>query len=495
MRFRPGFSFRIALLYFLLIGGLFWFILHKALDTLDASVRQAAEDVMVDTANLLAEQVTQQSRNGVINTDRLDELISAYLARPLNAQIYSVFKASPDMQVYVTDAEGIVLFDSTGQHEDADFSAWRDVWLTLQGEYGARSSAVDITTKVSTPQDRVMYVAAAIYNGDDIIGVLTVSKEVRHLDPFIISASQQLRTYAAVVLIISLLFGAAVAWWLSRSIRKLIIYADDLAAGRRISAPKLQEHEFDKLSQAMEKMHDELEGKRYVEEYIHTMAHELKSPLSGIQAAVELLDDDAITLDRRKHFAQTISESAERMTRLVERLLELAALEQRRHLENTESFNLSVVIDEIVKDRQHYLDKKEIDIVRLESDNLEFVGERLLISQAISNLVDNAIDFSPPRSMITLDANLNNGKCSISIQDQGPGIPDYAMEKIYERFYSLPRPHNQKRSSGLGLSFVHEVLNLHQGRVELSNQISGGVIARLIWPYPILHTNHTDSSH
>ncbi|MCU7931042.1 MAG: two-component system sensor histidine kinase CreC [Candidatus Thiodiazotropha sp. (ex Codakia rugifera)] len=494
MKFRPGFSFRIALLYFILIGGLFWFMLHKAFDTLDASVRQAAEDVMVDTANLLAEQVTQQSANGVIDINVLADLIPAYLNRRLDARIYSVFKPSPDMQVYVTDSEGIVLFDSTGQHTGEDFSNWRDVWLTLLGQYGARSSAVDITTRVSSPEDRVMYVAAAIYAGSDIIGVLTVSKEVRHLDPFIISASNQLQTYAIVVLIISLLFGAAVVWWLSRSIRKLVSYADELAVGQKVSAPKLQEHEFDKLSRAMERMQEELEGKRYVEEYIHTMAHELKSPLTSIQAAVELLDNDAMTVQKRSQFTSSIGDSAERMTQLVARLLELAALEQRRHLEKPESFNLSALVDEIIKEREHSLNEKSIDIIRQDSDKINFFGERLLIRQAITNLFDNAIDFSPTEGEITVDARSNGGECTFQIQDQGPGIPGYALDKLYQRFYSLPRPHDQKRSSGLGLSFVREVLHLHQGRVKLSNQAGGGTIATLVWPCHTLHRNHTDSS-
>ena len=494
MSFRPGFSFRIALLYLLLIGGLFWFILHKALDTLDASVRQAAEDVMVDAANLLAEQISQQLDQGVIDIDKLRGLVSAYLERPLSAQIYSVLKTKPDMQVYVTDARGTVLYDSTGQHEGSDFSAWRDVWLTLRGRYGARSSALDITTKVSTPEDRAMYVAAAIYHGDEVLGVVTVSKEVRHLDPFVLSSSSQLQAYAAVVLLISLLFGAGFAWWLSRSVRKLVSYADDLAAGRKVAAPKLQEHEFDKLSRAMEDMQEEIEGRRYVEEYIHTMAHELKSPISGIQATVELLQDVTMDERQRERFISNINESAERMTRLVERLLQLAKLEQRRYLEQIETIDVERLLDEIISERSGVLSARDIRFIRQECDGVLFRGEQLLIRQAISNLVDNALDFSPTGGKIMLSVGQHNGTCRFSIRDQGPGIPDYAREKIYQRFYSLPRPGNQKRSSGIGLSFVREVMNLHHGQVRLSNHEEGGVSAVLSWSCKDLHINDTNAS-
>ena len=103
MNLRPGFSFRIALLYFLIIGSVFWFILHKALDTLDASVRQAAEGVMVDSANLVAEHLSQQTDDDRLRVDTLEKLIPAYLERRLDARIWSIIKTSPDMQLYVTD--------------------------------------------------------------------------------------------------------------------------------------------------------------------------------------------------------------------------------------------------------------------------------------------------------------------------------------------------------------------------------------------------------
>ena len=108
-------------------------------------------------------------------------------------------------------------------------------------------------------------------------------------------------------------------------------------------------------------------------------------------------------------------------------------------------------------------------------------GDALLLRQAIGNLLDNAIAFAPPASALMLDASKADGMIHLSLSDNGPGIPDYAMPRIFERFYSLARPAAAK-STGLGLPFVHEVALLHGGSVTVSNRAEGGVRACLSLP-------------
>jgi len=101
------------------------------------------------------------------------------------------------------------------------------------------------------------------------------------------------------------------------------------------------------------------------------------------------------------------------------------------------------------------------------------------LTQALQNLLDNAIDFSPAYGVINIGIASSQTHCMINIQDQGTGIPDYAAPRLFERFYSLPRPDTGQRSSGLGLSFVKEVALAHHGDITLLNQPEGGVVASL----------------
>ena len=114
-------------------------------------------------------------------------------------------------------------------------------------------------------------------------------------------------------------------------------------------------------------------------------------------------------------------------------------------------------------------------------------GERFLLQQAISNLLDNAIEFSPPGAVIEISASREQEGWSLGIRDYGPGVPEYARERLFERFYSTPRPDSGRKSTGLGLSLVREVALLHGGDIVVENHPGGGTLARLILPAQQLH--------
>ena len=109
-------------------------------------------------------------------------------------------------------------------------------------------------------------------------------------------------------------------------------------------------------------------------------------------------------------------------------------------------------------------------------------GDIFLLRRAITNLVDNAIDFSPAGATVAIVLLTLRRTVQIQVRDHGPGIPEYAEDKVFEKFYSLARPHSKKKSTGLGLSFVKEIAELHRGRVSLKNAEGGGALAVLALP-------------
>lgn len=110
------------------------------------------------------------------------------------------------------------------------------------------------------------------------------------------------------------------------------------------------------------------------------------------------------------------------------------------------------------------------------------LGDAFLLRQAVINLLENAIAFSPDGGTVQLRTQLEDGQVQLLVEDRGSGVPDYAIERVFERFYSLARPQTGQRSSGLGLPFVREVARLHGGDVRLRNRDGGGAIATLRLP-------------
>jgi two-component system sensor histidine kinase CreC len=109
-------------------------------------------------------------------------------------------------------------------------------------------------------------------------------------------------------------------------------------------------------------------------------------------------------------------------------------------------------------------------------------GERFLLVQAVTNLLQNALEFTPEGGMIEMRLETAVGEARIVIEDTGPGVPDYAVERIFERFYSLARPDTGRKSTGLGLSFVREIAVLHGGEAGVANRPEGGARATLRLP-------------
>jgi two-component system sensor histidine kinase CreC len=166
---------------------------------------------------------------------------------------------------------------------------------------------------------------------------------------------------------------------------------------------------------------------------------------------------------------------------MIDKLLALAAVEHRQRLERPEPVALAAIVREALEQCSQRLDRSGAKLLLDLEPNLPPVrGDAFLLRQALINLIDNAADFSPRGGEIVLRLQRDGEYQRVDISDRGPGIPDYALSRVFERFYSLPRPSGGSRSSGLGLCFVAEVASLHGGETELVNREEGGARASLI---------------
>lgn len=469
---------RVLLGYFVIVALAALLLVNVFVQQVKPGVRQAMEDTLADTANVLAELATDDLLGGRIADGRFAARVRAMTGRRLDADIWGEAKRRASYRVTITDARGIVVFDSAGKELGRDNSRWNDVHRTLRGQYGARSTRDDPDDEAST----VMYVAAPIHAADGkVAGVLTVSKPNRSIQPFIERSQNTILRWGWVLLGSALLVGGLAAWWLSRQLAALRRYADAVARGERATLPDAA-GEFADLGRALESMRRQLEGKQYVERYVHALTHELKSPLAAIRGAAELLEGPLPEADRAR-FVASIDAQGRRMAAMVDRLLALAALEYREGLDTPQSLDLGALAGEALSDAASRAQARGVQ-VRLQVDDAlpPLLGDAFLLRQLLANLIDNAIDFSPANGMVEVQLQAQHEGLRIEVGDRGPGIPDFALARVFERFYSLPRPDGSARGNGLGLNFVAEIAKLHGGTVSLANRDGGGAVAVVVFP-------------
>jgi two-component system, OmpR family, sensor histidine kinase CreC len=454
------------------------FLLYRVLADLDPRYRESAEESLVETAQVMATLVEQDLQGGAIDTSRLEPLFRSVYARPFEARIFSVTKNRVELRLYVIDASGRVVFDSLGTSAGADFSRWRDVRLALEGEYGARTSP-DIE---HDPNTSVMYVSAPVRHASGIVGAVSVGKPVQSFGQFVQAARRKTLYVGLFSAVAVLLLAVIMSVWLVRPFGLIADYVRYVRAQQRLSLPRLGRRALGILGAAYDEMRDALAGRNYVADYVQTLTHEVKSPLSAIRGAAELLQEPGMPPEQRHKFLANITRETARIQEMVDRMMELTALETRRTLQHVEPVRLAPLLEDVVAAVADAAAPRQVRVQLDVQGDPQVEGDPFLLRRAASNLLDNAIDFSPAGGQVQVRLRTGPRAAILEVADQGPGIPDYAQAKVFEKFYSLARPHSKKKSTGLGLSFVREIASLHHGRIELGNGHDGGALARLSLP-------------
>ncbi|MEO7100526.1 MAG: two-component system sensor histidine kinase CreC [Luteolibacter sp.] len=458
----------------------FYQLARNFISEVEPQTFQATEEVLVDISNLLAEVVAKDVRANHLDSGELHKAFEGAHSRVIEAQIFEHLKHGMGIHAYLTDATGKVIFDSDGgRREGQNYSAKRDVALTLAGRYGARSTRENVKDSTSS----ILYVGAPIGEKAKPIGVLTVYKAQADVLPLVRERRRAIYTACAMIGLGILFLIGAVFLWLFHPIGKITEYARAIERGERPAKPKIGiGREVNTLAHALDSMRDALEGRHYAERYIQTLTHEMKSPLAAIRGAAELLDEEMPVKDR-KRFLENIRAETARSERLINRLLELSAIEGRASLDVVDELDFHAIVARAIDQARPLA---EIAGVVLEIQAPEAVipmrGDAFILRAAVTNLLENAIDFSPRGGKIEIALNTPDGHVILSIRDHGPGVPEYAREKIFERFYSLRHHSAGRKGTGLGLTLVKETAELHGGSITLEPADGCGTVAKLTLP-------------
>jgi len=445
---------------FFLIAGLSAVLLLKVfLAEVKPSVREVMEDLMVETANLLAEVAVDEMAAGQPAPDgRLAAQLRRYTQRDVDAVIWGLRKQSLDLRIYVTDATGRVVLDS-GQPSAVgqDYSQWNDVARTLRGDYGARASPY------GRHDSTVLVVAAPVLQGGRTLGVVSVAKPVASVQRFIDRAERRVFLAGAALLAASLVVGVAVTWWLVATVRRLRRYAQRVQAGQALAPPDVP-GELGDLAHAMDDMRRRLEGREQLEHDVRALTHELKSPLAALRASGELLQDELPVADRQRFAAQVLDQTA-RLQTLVERVLALSQLESQLGLGERQHIALADWADAQLARQAPRLAQKALTPTWTERADATTAVDVALLELAFGNLLVNAIDFAPAGSPLELAVSTTAETVRLALRDRGPGVPASVFSQLGQRFFSTARPGSLVKGSGLGLAIARRIAELHGGQL------------------------------
>jgi signal transduction histidine kinase len=220
------------------------------------------------------------------------------------------------------------------------------------------------------------------------------------------------------------------------------------------------------------------ENEKLRSDMVSLMSHELRTPITSINGFAELLMMDEAVPEESREFLKIISTESQRLSRMLSTFLAVSKLEQSDKREVVKiPIRLDGVVHEVVQAIQPLAKAKRIRLVEQANSHLPPVaGDKGLIGKVVTHLIDNAIKYSPERTTITVSSVLEADAVRVIVEDRGYGVPSDSLEKVWEKFYRVPRDGQDKNeiSTGLGLSFVKEVVEQHGGAVAVESETGQG---------------------
>lgn len=363
----------------------------------------------------------------------------------------------------------------------------KEINLALAGKEKANQ-------RLNEDGDKIVSYSMPIIKVSKVVGVLTiesskisdiVNQQRRALIPFIVAA-----------VLANLVSASALAWVIARPLQRLAIAADNVRSGR---ATVLDEPEFisrpdeiGDLAEALSAMTKALQERIDANEsFAADVAHEIKNPLASIRNATELLRLDTINPEQRKRLDAIVTNDLSRIDRLVTDISNASRLDAELARKNRDIISIRSLIENLMVSYKDLLIDRNINVsmhFNAPIDSFKAKVREDAINRVIINLLENAASFSPPRGTIRIIGKRINDTIRIIIEDEGIGIPEEALSKIFQRFYTQ-RPREQAAfgvHSGLGLAIARQIVESHNGRLWAQNRKNGNIIegARFIMELP-----------
>lgn len=290
----------------------------------------------------------------------------------------------------------------------------------------------------------------------------------------------EMRIFLGMMLILMLVFSFLLVLFSSRlivrPINKLTAATRRLATGnyhvkldvnRRDEIGRLAK-DFSKMSSSLEKT----EQKR--QEFVSNVSHEIQSPLTSIQGFSQALREDNLTEEERNHYLNIIESESKRLSTLSQQLLTLSFLDHELDSSESISFNVAEQIKEAVTATEWQWRNKEIAI-EMDLSPAITIGNPKLIQQVWVNLISNAIRYSQPAAAISIQVLSYKRYIEVQVKDSGIGISEDDLPQIFERFYKADKARTRTdNSTGLGLSIVKKVIDIHHGTIEVTSELDKG---------------------
>lgn len=329
--------------------------------------------------------------------------------------------------------------------------------------------------------------AVPIIRNAKTVGAVLVTTNGDSIDGIVEHISQAILIFGAVLVLFVIIFGTSMASVLTMPVEKMTRFIKNMPKDKLQKCEVSSKDEIGELVIAFNELIDrvaELEEKRRA--FVSDASHELKTPLS----IIKLLSDSLIQTENPdpqflREFLTDMNEEVERLTRIIQRLLDLTKMDQSHTNMNVEVVSIAALAGEVCEKLKPLAENKQINFIYTRpDDDLMMPIDRDSMTEAIYNIADNSIKYTENGGTVKLELLRDVGNILIRISDSGIGIPKEEIQKIFDRFYRVDKARARDTGgTGLGLSIAMDAVKLHGGYIEVSSEEEKGSTFTIVLPF------------
>lgn len=488
--FVPSFRWQIVITYLLIIVVGFTITNVSVLNILGRYMINSKKETFRLYANWIAQIISYDYASD--DPDILSGI--GYDIQDFGEEIFN--KERESTRILVLNKNGVVDYDSYNIISGPDSllkqnlsKNFPEVVHVLNGE-SVEPRELYIRPGNSSDSKLVLYSYAPIqHEKHGIIGMVIISTSLSGIEQMLNEVKTRMGTYSITVAVLIILTSYLASGFITQPIKQLTDVIRKMSQGHLDQRVKISgSRELRQLGEAFNIMSEKLENlDRARNEFVSNASHELKTPLSAIKVLTESLihmeaDDPSVY----NEFLNDINSEIDRLNTIISDLLTLVKIDTEEVQLDQEPVDLVKLVNNTLRRLQLLAQQKHITLESYYDDHLTVSGDSVKLQQVVSNIVDNAIKYTPEGGRVTVEVYENSGNAVVKVSDTGIGIPAKDLPHIFDRFFRVDKARSRATGgTGLGLSIAHKIILLHGGNIRVVSEEGKGSIFYIELPLKV----------
>ena len=383
-----------------------------------------------------------------------------------------------NLKIYILNPDASILHQASNSEEmSIDSQIKQDMLKVMEGETIKRTTSFSFEG-----ENNLVYVGMPLTYNEQVSGVIMAFSPITEVEEIYREVLKVIGIIIVIVILIGTIAILRVSVKISEPITEISKYAKKIGKGEDVPDIEIDGNdEITMLAKSFNEMKKEIAvSEQMRREIVANVSHELRTPLTSIIGFIKGILDGVIPVEEHEKYLSIVYTEANRLKELTKDIVEVAKLESGSISLHKENFKLNELTREVYTEMEELVKEKNLEFILEEKENdIEINADKSRIRQVLINVINNSIKFTE-KGYIKIVIDKIQDKASITIEDTGIGIKEDKISYLFDKFFTANDYGNATSGAGLGLNIVKNIIDLHEGKINVESEVNKGTIVKII---------------